>query len=529
LSPRLQADGRLDWTPPPGDWVVLRLAASLTGHRNGPAPEEATGLEVDKLDGERVRRYVDHYLDLFDGGPQALLSDSIESGPQNWTEHMLARFRELRGYDAKPWLPALTGVVVGSAARSDRFLWDFRRTIAQLLAREHYGTLAQAARERGMSSYAEALEDHRPQLGDDLAMRGHADVPVGALWTLLPGEDAPRPTYLADLQGAASVAHVRGKPVVAAESFTSFGWPWALGPAELKPTADLALALGVNRFLIHASTHQPDDRAPGMALAPFLGQYLTRHETWAEPARAWIDYLSRSAFLMQQGEPVADIAYFIGEEGPVTALFGDRPIDAIPPGYGFDFIGPDDLFERLQVVDGVLGSSASSARWQLLVLGGASQRMSVPALRRLRDLLEAGASVLGSAPLDSPSGADDPAEFRRLRDAIWGRCAQQGAPHAIGKGRLFCGQDVARALGQLGLAPDWIAAPPLQVRHRRLDGGGELYFVSNPGDQPWSGRLSLRAAGLDPWLWHADTGAREPAAFQPGADPRRTELPLALR
>ncbi len=273
LTRRLRPDGTLDWRPPAGRWTILRFGTTLTGQQNGPAPADATGLEVDKLDAQAVRGYVDTYLGKYRdaaGGPAALaalLSDSIEAGSQNWTPAMLDAFRQARGYDPVPWLPALAGRIVESAEKTDRFLWDFRQTIAELLARNHYGVLAEAARARGMTYYAEALEDHRPQLGDDLAMRAAADVPMGAIWTVPPG-GAPRQTFVADLQGAASVAHVAGKPLVAAETFTAFGNPWGFAPRDLKATADWAFALGVNRIMIHTSPHQPTEDKPGMSPAP---------------------------------------------------------------------------------------------------------------------------------------------------------------------------------------------------------------------------------------------------------------------
>ncbi|HWM17975.1 MAG TPA: glycosyl hydrolase, partial [Microbacterium sp.] len=183
------AEDQLRWKAPPGRWRVLRLGASLTGQTNGPAPADSTGLEVDKLDGQRVAAYLETHLARFgdsrDAGTtpsrfSALLSDSIEAGPQNWTDRIREQFTSRRGYDPLPWLPALAGYLVGSPSESDRFLFDYRRTLAELFADEYYGTLSAEAHRRGMSYYSEALEDGRPQLGDDLAMRSHADVPMGA-------------------------------------------------------------------------------------------------------------------------------------------------------------------------------------------------------------------------------------------------------------------------------------------------------------------------------------------------------------
>ena len=321
LSDRMTQDGKLDWTPPPGRWKVLRLGYSLTGKSNHPAPPEATGLEVDKFDGDAVRRYMETYLDKYrdatgddlmgESGLQALLTDSIEVGPANWTPAIVEQFRRLRGYDPVPWLPILTGAVIGSGAQSDAFLYDYRLSLGQLIASEHYGTIAEVAQEYGLTYYSEAVETIRTTLGDDMAMRSHADIPMAAMWTY--GERGPTPGYILDIKGAASVANVYGQNLVAAESLTSVLQPWNAAPADLRPVIDLIFAYGVNRPVIHTSAHQPaDDKFPGLALLIF-GQYFNRHETWAEMAKPWVDYMTRSSFLLQQGRGYADVAYIYGE------------------------------------------------------------------------------------------------------------------------------------------------------------------------------------------------------------------------
>lgn len=529
LTGRLRPDGSLDWTPPRGRWRILRMGWSLTGHRNGPAPEEATGLEVDKLSAPRVGAYLDHFLNLYRQtvgtdligakGITSLLSDSIEAGPQNWTEDMPAQFAKRRGYDPTPWLPALTGIIIGDAQRTEAFLWDWRRTIAELYAQAHYGMIARAAHQSGMTYYAEALEDHRPQLGDDMAMRAAADVPMGAMWTLEPGAK-PNPTYVADIKGAASVANIYGKAAVGAESLTAFGHPWAYAPADLKSTADLEFALGVNRLLIHTSAHQPfADRAPGLALAPFLGQYFTRNESWAEMADGWTDYLARTSFLLQQGHHVADIAYFYGEESPITALYGDTPVDDAPAGHDYDFVNADALANRLRVVDGGL-STPDGQSYRLLYLGGSSRRLTLSTLRRLERLLQDGATIVGKRPVGSPSLGDDPAQVAALIARLWDG-------KAAGKGRLFPDGDLQKALEIMSMRPDWAwsGQGALAVLHRTTS-QGEIYFLSNRSNAAATGTLELRVTGRTPEIWHADTGRTEPASYD--MDDKATRIPLSL-
>ena len=482
LSAQLGADGVLRWEAPPGRWRVLRFGASLTGQTNGPASPEATGLEVDKLDTESVRRYFATYLGLIDPDPGdreaplgALLSDSIESGPQNWTGRMRAKFAALRGYDLLPWLPALAGLVVADASSSDRFLFDYRRTIGDLLASEYYGTIAGLAHSRGLSYYAEALEDHRPQLGDDLAMRAQADVPMGAMWLFDPGSGRAAPTYVADLRGASSVAHVYGKRWTGAESMTAFHQPWSYTPRRLKHIADLELALGVTRFCIHTSPHQPAQAPPpGIGLAPFLGQVFVRTEPWARFARPWVDYLARCAYVLNQGLPAVDVAVFTGEEAPLTALYGDRIDHSVPAGVGWDYVGLDGLENCVTIENGTI--VARGARYRALYLGGSSQRMTLRALARLRALLDEGATIIGSRPACSPSLADDPAEHARVVRELW-----EAGKHG---GRLIDTAELASALGELGLVPSRAVAGAELVQIGRRIGAAELTFLANPGPEP---------------------------------------------
>ena len=538
LTSKMQPDGTLDWTPPAGLWRVLRIGSSLTGHENGPAPAEATGLEVDKLNRDYVKNYVDGYLKMYSDtvgselmgahGISWLLTDSIEVGPQNWTDRMLEEFEQRRGYDARPWLPALTGVIIKSTADTDRFLWDFRRTIGQLMAENHYGEIAEDLHSHRMKYYGEALEDHRPSLGDDMEMRSRTDVPMGAMWTWA-GQPGPNVDYFADLRGAASVAHIYGQNFVGAESMTSRGPAWSFAPNNLKKVADLEFALGVNRFEIHESTHQPvAEMAPGLTLGPY-GLWFNRNDTWAEEAQPWITYLARCSWMMQQGHYSADVAYFYGEEGPLTAVFGWKAIADAPDGYAFDFVNSDVLLHELSFKDGRFVTPGGT-NYRILYLGGRSQRMTLPVLRRIRDLVQQGAVVVGNKPMDSPSLAGDSAEWKKIADSLWGRASAPRGVRRIGKGRLYIGFSANEALAALGVARDFEHTKPepdtnLMFVHRKL-AGGDLYFVDNRNDRAEDVNATFRVAGKAPELWDAASGETRPAAYSSANG--RTMVPLHL-
>jgi hypothetical protein len=539
LTRRMKQDGSLDWFPPAGKWVLLRIGYSLTGHENGPAPAEATGLEVDKLNRQYMKNYVEGYLKTYSdtvgtkmigkAGISYMLSDSAETGAQNWTDNILAEFRQRRGYDAHAWLPALTGVIVQSPEASDKFLWDFRRTIAELFAQNDYGEIATDLHSHHMGYYSEALEYHRPSLGDDMEMRRSADIPMGAMWTFLPNEK-PQPTYIADLRGAASVAHIYGQNLVGAESMTSNGPAWGWSPATLKRIADLELALGVNRFMIHESAHQPlIDKAPGLTLGHY-GLWFNRNQTWAEEAGPWVTYLARSSYMLQQGHFYADVAYFYGQEGPLTAVFGLETQKDAPDGYDFDFVNADVILNHLTFENGRLVTPGGTS-YRILYLGGTSRKMTLPVLRKIRDLVAAGAIVVGSKPVESPSLADNETEFHAIANQVWGlRTDSASEVHGFGKGKVYTGKTANEVLADLKLNRDFEYSRPsadteLMFTHRKLL-DGDLYFVDNRKDRIENVDATFRVDGKVPELWHADTGKVESTSYRCANG--RTTVPLRL-
>jgi hypothetical protein len=536
LTSKMQPDGTLYWDAPAGRWVVVRMGYSLTGHENGPASAEATGLEVDKLDPKRVAAYMDTYLAMFESatgkdligkrGLQNILNDSYEAGYQNWTDDILEQFRERRGYDPTPYLPALVGTLVGSAEASDKFLWDFRRTLDEGIAL-HYAVIARKAHERGMGSYAEAQEDRRGWFGDDMEMRQYADYPMGASGNLRnfpPGKEGVE-TYRVDNMGAASVAHIYGRKYVASETFT--GAPAGSMPEDLKRMADMQALAGVNRFVIHTSVHQPLDDGPGITLSG-IGHFFTRNETWAEQAKPWMEYLGRVAYLLQQGRFVGDVAYFYGQEAPITGIWGRAKQQDVPAGYGYDFVNGDAILHQLAVDGAGKLTTQSGMSYSVLYLGGSAQQMTLPVLRKLQEFVAGGAALVGPKPTNSPSLADSDAEFGRIATAMWG----SGAPgiHLYGKGRIFIGGTAAQALEQMGIAKD--CAPvleggdiPIGAIHRRLD-DGDIYYVVNQRDSKLEMDVSFRAGGKAVELWDPVNGQVREAAYR--TENGRTIVPLSL-
>ena len=535
LTARMHTDGTLDWTPPSGgDWVVLRFGYSLLGITNHPATAEATGLEVDKLDRRFVKQYFDTYLDSYKDavGPDLIgahgityvINDSWEAGSQNWTDNMLEQFQKLRGYDAIPWLPVLTGRIVESAEASDRFLWDFRRTLADLVANEHYAQLETTLHERHLGHYGEAHEEGRALIADGMEIKKFNEIPMSAMWTQQAlSVNNVQYGYNADDRESASVAHIYGQNIAAAESLTAAFAPWAWSPATLKPTADQELLNGINRFVIHESAHQPlVNSAPGLTLGPY-GQWFNRNDTWAEQAGPWIDYLARSSYLLQQGRFAADVVYFYGEDSNLTAIFGNKAPD-IPSGYGFDYINADALIHELKVINGHI-ATASGMEYKVLALDPYSRHMSLPVLAAIRTLVENGAVVAGAKPIDDPSLSDDQPEFEKLSSEMFG---DGSGVHRLGKGTVYAGQNLNDVFSQLNLLPDFQCSGSdshVEFVHRQLP-VGDIYFLDNRSNHDASIDATFRVGGLKPELWRAETGTTEAVSFH--VVDGRTTVPIHL-
>ncbi|MGA8043278.1 MAG: glycosyl hydrolase [Terracidiphilus sp.] len=522
LTSKMHPDGTLDWTPPAGQWVVLRIGYSLLGITNHPATAEATGLEVDKLDRRYVKQYMETYLDSYKqtvgpdligkNGIHYVINDSWEAGSQNWTDNMIEQFKKRRGYDPLPWMPVLTGQVVQSAEASDRFLWDLRKTIGDLIADEHYGQLEETLHEWGMEHYGESHESGRAFVADGMEVKKFNEVPMGAMWTQTPGVNNEQYGYNADDRESASVAHIYGQNLAAAESMTAAAAPWGWSPATLKPTADQEFLNGINRIVVHESAHQPlVDKKPGLSLGPF-GQWFNRNETWAEEAGPWVDYLARTSYMLQQGRFGADLVYFYGEDSNLTAIFAHKSPN-IPAGYGFDYINADAVIHALSVKDGHLVTPGGMS-YKVLGLDPYSRHMSLPVLRAIHALVQDGAVVSGPKPMDDPSLADNQAEFHKLSDELFG---DGTGVHSVGKGRVYAGGDLNVAFKALNLAPDFNYTKPasdtrLEFLHRKL-ADADIYFVDNRGDHGAQVDATFRITGKAPELWHAETGKSEPASF----------------
>lgn len=472
ITDHLKADGSLNWTPPAGKWTILRVGHTSTGHTNATGGG-GKGLESDKFNVEATKLQIKNWYGeaLKHVGPEiagkvlnVFYVDSWECGSQNWSPVFREEFKKRRGYDPTRYLPIMTGLPVENVTIAENFLYDVRKTISELVVDKFYGTLADFAKEKGLKFTAESVAP--TMMSDGLLHYKTVDMPMGEFWLNSPTHDKPN-----DMLDAISAAHIYGKNIVQAESFTTVRMDWNEHPGNMKTLQDRNYALGVNKLVYHVFTHNPwVDRKPGMTLDG-VGLYFQRDQTWWKLGKAWVDYAARSQHLLQHGKPVTDIAVFTGEELPRRSVLPNRLVQTLPGIFGKDVVGAEkkrltNAGELLrQIPAGVTHSAnmadpenwvnplrgyaydsfnpdvlstatvkngevifSSGASYKILVITGKMslnpnyQYISLETVRKLSKLIKQGAKVIVSdKPLyESGIGPNHITEFNGLIEEIWG-------------------------------------------------------------------------------------------------------------
>ena len=511
------------WDAPAGDWTLLRFGHGWTGQKTLPATPEGLGPECDKLDKRGIRAHFDHVMKRMIelAGPAAgktfhtFFLDSWEAGGQNWTANMPAEFKQRRGYDIIPFLPVLTGRVIGDLQTSERFLYDLRQTVSELAAENFWAELRDLCHAHGMRL---AVQPYITT-GNDLDAANFTDEPMGEFWAIpnVPGNDYSRTVKL-----ASSAANLNGHLIVGAEAFTSTAAErWLSHPAKLKELGDRMFALGANRFQFHRFAMQRfPNLKPGMMMGGW-GQQYDSTQTWWEWSKPWHDYLARCQYLLRQGPVVTDVLALAPEE-PLHR-FEHKPI----PGHNYDACG-QDTFKRIVMNDGKPGIPGGPA-YQLITVDHHGT-MTLDRLRKLRDLVDAGAALLGEPPLATPGlenlpQADD--ELKSLATEIWGGSEESERqirqrprlPRHPAGGGTQAPWRASRFLRASGISRGSTAAPAMRTS----------ISSPHPSDEPVTATCTFRVTGKYAELWNPETGEIRPLETFPADRHRRSaHVPLEV-
>jgi hypothetical protein len=524
LTAHCDSTGLLQWNVPEGDWVVLRIGCTLTGSRTIISTPGAGGLEADPLDSgamdvhfENVgKRLLKASGDLTGKVFKSVQIDSWEIRPlPNWTPKFRDEFIKYRGYDPQPYLPTLGGYLVENADITDRFLYDYRKTLGDCVAENYYGRLTQLARAEGLAQQSEAGGVCYPKVMsmDALKNLGRCDIPMGEFWQ--------NGNFLEHGQNkigkqTASAAHIYGKTIAAAEAFTSF-WHWTDSPESLKPTADRAFCEGINHFFIFSSATRSNDGIPGAQY--HAGTHFNRRITWWNHARAFSDYIARCSYLLQKGLFRADVLFYNGDGSPNYVSAKHLP-EGLGAGFDYDVCNTEVLLTRVAVKNGKI-VLPDGMTYEMLVL---PDRVDMPldVIIKLRELVDAGMTLVGPKPSKDPGLKDYPRsdeEVRRIANQLWGDVDGGKVELRFGKGRTVWGRTPREVLVESNIHPDFShnGTDPdtfIDWIHRQTD-DVDVYFVANRRDRAEQIECMFRVHGKQPEIWDpVDGSTRDAVAYR---------------
>jgi hypothetical protein len=535
ISNKMSADGTLKWKAPIGKWQVIRFGYTSTGVKNDPATPEGLGLELDKMDTAALNVHIDSYAKkLIQAAGQYkgntlkfILMDSWEAQFQTWTKAFPDEFENLRGYNIIPWIPVLCGETVGSTQLSEAFLHDFRKTIADLIDQKYYRHFSELCHRNQMEFHGEVIYSNwgaYPPL-DPLKSNQYVDVPMTEFWAVNNANNlgdykpAERPAPGFPMYSALAC----NKQIIGSEAYTNYAH-YSEAPFDLKPFGDAAYCSGVNQLVLHSFVHQPFDKKPGMTLGKFGAHFNRNNPTW-EFNQDWLTYQARVQYVLQKGEPVVDVVFYAGDQLP--QFFDKSFLKDLQIGIQAYSCNSDMLKNKANVVDGKI-SFGGKQSFSVLMLAN-STKMEFATLKRISELVNAGAIVYGPKPLEMLSVTEiknDDDAFKKLANSLWGSSGE----NSYGKGKMISGKPIGEVLGQLKVLPDLTTntSNPKEIMyiHRKLE-NADVYFVFNQQNKSLNRDIIFRVTGKTPEIWNPETGSvSKPAIYS--VEKNQTRMPVSF-
>lgn len=529
VTSHVDRQGRLRWNAPAGEWTIIRYVVMNTGERLKVPSPNSDGWATDHFSAAATRAHMEHvatrlreaFPDLSKSGLRNLYLASYEVVGLVWSPGFLTDFERLRGYDMTPYLPVIFGGTIGNEETTARFLFDYRKTLSDVLISAYYRAASETAKRAGLGIKSEAGGPGPPIHNvpvDSLLANSAVDEIQGEFWPFRPEAQS-----LWVVKETASAGHLYGKRRVHMEAFTSTHH-WYEGPQDLKESADRVFCEGANHMVWHTWSHAPPDAGkPGWVYG--AGSHINRNITWWPKAKPFVDYLARSSFLLQRGNFVGDVLFYYGDGG-YKFVPPRAPQPGLGAGYDYDFVNSDAILNRLTVRSGRFtlpdGTSYAALVWP-------EEAEAHPAvLEKMEQLIAAGGTMIGPKPVRAGGLEGYPASDARVRAAaarIWGDLdGKSRTSRDMGKGRVVWGRSPAEVLREMKIASDFDAPAALDYTHRR-DGAADIYFVRNKLSAPFAGKAQFRVKGRQPELWDPVSGRIQDApAWQTTADGTEVEL-----
>jgi len=553
LTKRIEADRKLRWEVPAGEWDIIRFVCANHGQQLIVPSPNSGGPMIDFFDPRATEFHLHHIATTilkelgrtsFEGSSfKTMEFDSMElDGFTPWNEIVAAEFEHRAGYPVIRFLPLLAGWRLTDQHVQKQFLYDWQKMVSDLLIDSHYVTAQKVLHSYGLKFIAESggpgapIWDSNPV--DGIKALGAVDIPRGEFW------NRHRGIFL--VKEIASAAHVYDKRLVSAEAFTTWR-RWIDGPLNHKALADRALCEGLNDFAFHTFASSPPEAGlPGWAY--HAGTDINPSVTWWPMVRSLTDYLARCSYMLRQGWFVADVCYYYGDQAPnfypSLCNVPEKPLlEGLDPRNDYDVCSSQVILERMRVEKGriVLPDGMSYATFVL------PEQDHIPAevLEKIHALVIDGATVIArTKPTRAPRLKEQKTETEnvlRLADALWGQGAvsdkQSMLIRSIGAGRFILASDRSEALRKIGVGADFEIVGrhekdlgPLDFVHRKTT-EEEFYFIRNKTTEPQTLTCRFRVAttnGLAPEFWWPDSGCRSACHEWKNLTTGYTQLPVKL-
>lgn len=540
ITSKMNSDGILDWNPGEEYWTVIRFGYTTTGAENSPSTEAGRGLECDKMDTTALNLHFGNFparlvekAGSFTGNTfKFVLVDSWEAGFQNWTGNMLREFEERRGYSLSPYLQVLCGESTGNTAIDDAILFDFRKTIADLVENYYYRHYSELLHRNHLQMHAEVIygETGYPAL-DILHTTSYIDLPMFEFWSSTNSDQIVKYTPSETIEGNMPVFAARGyeKNVVGAEAYTGMAH-YSETFSALKPFGDRAFCQGINQMILHSYVHQPDEMRPGFTLGQF-GSHFNRNNTYWPYIGEWLTYHARIQDILQNSDDNQDILYYLGDQLPQS--FNRGRISSLPFGYAYNAINYDILKNRITVRSGKVVLNGKTS-YSLLVMPP-DQRLDYATLMRMEELVKSGMILYGSRPegmLSLKDQTEHAEDFEKLVTDLWGEAGNGNVQsNSYGKGKVYEEISLLEVLEQESIIPDIKTSKDdrsnlMFIHKQTLE--EEIYFVMNQQDKKIRREISFRISDRDPMILDPETGSVEYPAIYSVSDDYIT-LPMELK
>lgn len=510
-------DGRLSVTPDDKSRTALFFISSRTGMMVKRPSVGASGFVLDHYDARAMATHLqvvgDRLLQAFPGTPPyAVFSDSLEDYGSDWTPQFLTEFRNRRGYDLTPYLPALIG---DDGPETAAIRHDWGRTLTELADENFLEPMHAWAHKHGTLLRSQTYGV--PPV--TLSSNRFEDLPEGEgkatinMWR-----------EFSDTRWAASAGHLFGHNIISSETWTWLHSPaFRATPLDMKAEADLHFLQGINQLVGHGWPYSPQAAGdPGWRM--YAAAALNAHNPWYFVMPDLTKYLQRVSFALRLGKPDNDVALLLPNDdawasftatlrkkgSPASAagfdetgnhvsidesmsrFLGGKIIgEVLDAGYNLDFIDAD-------AIDTV------GIPYKVLLLPGID-RIPAKTYEKIADFARHGGIVIATRRLPStaPGFLDHETESARIR-----RISHSLFDGSVATAHFI--QDEASLGTSLHayLEPDFTtepAAPEIGFIHRKLK-NGDLYFIANTSNRHQRTKAHFRASRQHAEMWDACTG-----------------------